>query len=83
MGRKMAVDHATAIRCAPASRRLLKTDDCLLRDTSIADFTRKMRLKPLSQNVRHHKPLFAHSNLHFESLKQKSYQMGILNGHGI
>ena len=65
----------------PPEDGLQKQTIVLCRDTSIADLTWKMWLKPLPQHVRHHKTLFAHSNLHFGSLNQKSDKMGILNVH--
>ena len=66
----------------PLQDRLQKQTVVFCRCSGIADLTWKVRLKPLPQDVRYHKPLLVHSNLHFGSLNQKSNPMGILNVHG-
>lgn len=75
---KLAVPVAKARRqIAPgrsssnAPKHCSKKEPVVLRRyTTIAGFPRQMRLKPVSQHFRHHKPLLVHSDRPFGTLNQ-------------
>ena len=62
----------------PPEDRLQKHAMVFCSAPGITGLARQMRLKPLPQAARHHKPLLVHSNLQFGRLRQKSHPLAQL-----